>query len=495
MSHYRGKFLLMLVTAVCLGSPVVAAEKTGSITDRSIDWPSAEQWLRVLSLRDYNTRVVVLGTMVLGIAAGVIGAFMLLRKRSLLGDALSHATLPGIGLAFIFVTLAGGTGKSLPMLLLGATVTGALGAGAVLFIDHFSRLKQDTALGIVLSVFFGAGVSVLGIVQKMQTGHAAGLESFIYGKTASMLASDAMLIAVTATIVVLVCTLFFKEFKLLCFDAGFARSQGWPTVLLDILMMALVIAVTVIGLQAVGLILIIALLIIPPAAARFWTDRLPRMILISALIGAASGVIGAAMSALLPNLPSGAMIVVVAAAIFSISMLFGPARGVLVRAVEHWRLTATVARQNLLRAAYELCENQWADRDVPRRLDPRQCVMAWDQLLAARSWPPRELRRLLRDAERLGFIAPARGEVEQFRLTEEGLVEALRVTRNHRLWEQYLISYADIAPGRVDRDAEQVEHILGTRMVAELERLMLREYPHLRMPSSPHPLTAPRGSS
>ena len=232
-------------------------------------FPTWKEVLRVLLLRDYNTRVVVVGTMLLGLAAGIIGTFMLLRKRSLMGDAISHATLPGIGIAFIVMSQYGGSGKFLPGLLLGAFVFGLIGMGLILSIRKFTRIKEDAALGIVLSVFFGLGISILGIIQKMSTGHAAGLESFIYGKTASMLASDAKLIAVAAIVIVSFSVFLYKEFTIICFDQEYAAAQRWPVFSLDVLMMILVVFVTVIGLQAVGLILIIALLIIPPASARF----------------------------------------------------------------------------------------------------------------------------------------------------------------------------------------------------------------------------------
>lgn len=313
---------------------------------------------RVFLLQDYNTRVVVLGAAALGLAAGVVGCFTLLRRRALMGDALSHATLPGIGLAFILVTLTGGDGKSLPWLLLGATLAGAAGLGVILLIRNLTRLKEDAALGVVLSVFFGLGVATLGVAQNMQAGHAAGLESFIYGKTASMTASDARLIAVAAGLSVAACAMLFKEFRLLCFDAAFARGQGRPTLLLDVLMMAVVVAVTVIGLQAVGLVLIIALLIIPAAAARFWTERLQWMTVISGAMGALSAALGAAISGVRPDTPSGPMIVIVAAALFALSMAFGAARGVAPRLLRQWRLARRIGRQHLLRAVFELSEGR-----------------------------------------------------------------------------------------------------------------------------------------
>ena len=441
-----------------------------SITDSSIQWPSAAEVWQVLTLADYNTRVVILGTACLGLAAGMIGTFMLLRKRALLGDALSHATLPGIGLAFILMASFGGTGKNLLGLLAGATVTGLLGVGCILLIRSFTRLKEDAALGIVLSVFFGLGVAVLGVIQKMGTGSAAGLESFIYGKTASMLRSDALLMAGSAIVVAIVCAVLFKELMLVCFDQGYATTQGWPVRRLDLLLMTLVTLVTVIGLQAVGLILVLALLIIPPAAARFWTDRLSRMFAISAGIGALSGMIGAGASALFQRLPAGAVIVLAAAAIFLLSMLFGSSRGVVLHAWRRYELNRFIAHQNLLRAAYELVEEDPA-RPIPLAA-----------LLRRRSWTDFQVRRDIRRAQRQGLLERRGGEIL---FTERGLEEARRLVRNHRLWEIYLIRYADVATSHVDRGADLIEHVLGHELVAELEAAL---EPNGHVPASPHVL-------
>jgi len=424
---------------------------------------------RLLTFRDYNTRVVVLGTACLGLAAGMIGTFMLLRKRALVGDALSHATLPGIAAAFMIMVAAGGSGKWMPGLLAGAALSGLLGVGWILLIRHYTRLKEDAALGIVLSVMFGMGVALLGIIQNMSTGSQAGLESFIYGKTASMLWNDALLIALVALLAALLCLALFKELAMLCFDEGYAAAGGWPVRRLDLALMAMVTAVTVIGLQAVGLVLVLAMLIIPPAAARFWTDRLGWMLAAAAAIGAASGMIGAAVSAVVADMPAGAVIVLTATAIFILSLLFGPARGVLVRLVRHLSLRRRIASQHLLRSIYELQETTAAPVSIPA-------------LLQRRSWTPRGLKRLLRQAKRRGLILiDERGA----RFTEMGLRQAQRLVRNHRLWELFLIRHADIAPSHVDRDADAIEHVLGRQMVQDLEAAMRAQE---AVPPSPHSL-------
>lgn len=462
--------LQALLILLLLAAPVQAAGK--------LQLPDAGDVLRVLSLRDHNTRVVVIGVGALGLAAGMIGTFLLLRKRALLGDALSHATLPGIGIAFLFMVAIGGEGKSLPGLLTGATVAGLLGVLAILFIRRFSKLKEDAALGIVLSVFFGIGVAVQGIIVKSSRGGTAGLETFIYGKTASMVASDAWTIAIAALVIALLCVLLLKEWTLLCFDAPFASAQGWPVKWLDLLLMAAVTAVTVIGLQAVGLILMIALLIIPPAAARFWTERLLPMLVFAAVIGAASGASGAIASALFDKLPAGAVIVLMASLAFVVSMFFGRSRGLLVRWAAHRELTRRIAEQHLLRALFERMEAAGAEIPTDQPLA---------ELLRDRSWAPGQLLRIASRAAREGLVIELPGQ--RIRLSDEGLAEARRLVRNHRLWEIYLIAHADVAPSHVDRDADAIEHVLGQSMVRKLELLLAdqqrREKP---LPASPHPV-------
>ncbi len=440
-------------------------------------WPEA---LDVLLLQNYNTRLVVLSTTLLGIASGIIGSFLLLRKRSLMGDALSHACLPGIGLAFIILVAFGGEGKYLPGLLLGALVTGLLGVGMVIAVRNTTRLKDDAAMGVVLSVFFGLGIAIMGLLQKMPGASAAGLEHFIYGKAASMVLSDFGFILTITVIVIAVSMLFLKEFVLLCFDDSFAATSGWSVTLLDMILLLLVAAITVVGLQAVGLILIIAFLITPAAAARFWTDDLRGMLVWAGILGGLSGWIGASVSALLPNLPAGSLIVLVGSGLFLFSMIFGNARGILKRYWKHLKLKRKVGRQHLLRSVFEIIEAEL--RGESR--EPVNMAVSVDRLQKHRTWTPKRLHHLIKAASKEDHIESF--DAHTLRLSEAGFGEAARTTRNHRLWELYLISYADIAPSHVDRDADSVEHILNPDMVRELEARLLQKESSLAIPRSPH---------
>ncbi|WP_068265071.1 iron chelate uptake ABC transporter family permease subunit [Rubripirellula obstinata] len=451
-------------------------------------WPSLDQWWRVISMRDYNTRVVVLGVAMLGGSSGLVGSFTLLRRRALMGDALSHASLPGIALAFMLATTLGYDGKYLPLLLAGATFSGLLGVGCILWIRNKTRLKEDTALGIVLSVFFGAGVALLGMVQQMKTGNAAGLEGFIYGKTASMSAMDVRLIFYASLIAIALSFANFKELKLLCFDEGFAGSRGYPVVLLDVLLMSLVVLVAMVGLQAVGLILMIALLVIPAAAARFWTDTLWKMTAYSVILGTVGCVIGAMVSAVFPNLPSGAMIVLVCSFFFFLSMFFGTARGVVARFLRRRRLNRRIDRQHLMRAMYEQIEHP--DRSDTSALKPgsepvRKTKVSIDELLLVRSWNWKRLMAAIRSAEVDELMQYRHGHAQ---LTHAGFIEAARLTRQHRLWEMYLITYADVAPALVDRDADNIEHVLEPHVIDRLEDLLEEQELLFPVPTSPHEL-------
>ncbi len=467
-----------------------------SLSRSQFTWPSWEQFVRVATLRDHGTRVVLLGTLLLGISAGAIGTFMLLRKRALVGDVVSHASLPGIAIAFIVMEInEAGSGKSMPGLLTGALVAGLVGVLCTIAIRKYSRIKEDAAMAIVLSIFFGFGVALFTIVQNIPTGNAAGLHHFIFGKAASMIADDVALIATGAAVVLLICGLLFKEFTVLCFDEEFAHAQGWPVIRLDMMLMGLIVCVTVIGLQSVGMLLVVALLITPAASARFWTNRLGDMVLIASGLGGLSAFGGVLASALFPRLAAGAIIVLVGAVFFLFSLLFGRQRGIVIRGLIQWRLRVRVGRHDLLRAFYEFLEARAANSDG--RKGPRECsdqelsphTVSFQELLRMRAWQPSRLKRLLNAAQHGHLVLgePAGG----FRLTAFGALEAQRVVRNHRLWEIFLITHADIAPSHVDRDADLIEHVLEPELLVELDALLSKQYPDMAVPPSPHPIEQP----
>ena len=300
----------------------------------------------------YNATLVAIGASLLGIAAGVTGTFLFLRKRALVSDAISHATLPGVGLAFLSMVALGGDGRSLPGLLAGSAFSAGLGLLCVGWLTRRTRLGEDAAIGAVLSVFFGAGIVLLTVIQSLSAGRQAGLEGFLLGSTAGMLYADAALIAAGGALVLALTALLHRPMILVAFDPDYATSSGVATDRIDLAMMGLVMAVTVVGLKIVGLILIVALLIIPPVAARFWSERAGAVALIAGGIGGLSGWLGSALSATAPNLPTGPIIVLTAFSAFALSLIFAPGRGVMAALLRNRAFQREVhLRQGLLALA------------------------------------------------------------------------------------------------------------------------------------------------
>ncbi len=300
----------------------------------------------------YNATLVAIGATLLGISAGVTGTFLFLRKRALVSDAVSHATLPGVCIAFLLMAAFGGDGRNLIGLLLGSAVSAGVGLWCLNWLTRNTRLAEDAAIGAVLSVFFGFGVVLLTVIQTLGVGRQAGLEGFLLGSTAGMLWADAMIIAGGGAATLVLIMLLRRPMTLVAFDPEYAAARGLNVSRIDMAMMGLVMAVTVVGLKIVGLILIVALLIIPAVTARFWTERSDRVVLLAGLAGGIAAYIGAAISASAPNVPTGPIIVLMAFALFALSLLFAPNRGVLAAVLRHLRFQRRVhLRQGLLALA------------------------------------------------------------------------------------------------------------------------------------------------
>jgi manganese/zinc/iron transport system permease protein len=431
------------------------------------------------------TTNVMLGTALLGATAGAIGTFAVLRRRALVGDMLSHAALPGVCLAFIIMKE-----RNLIGLSLGALATGLIGIGLMTLIRRWTRTKEDAAIGIILSTFFGAGVVLLSVIQQQPTGNQAGLNSYLFGETAGITRHDIQLVAGVAVMSLVIISLLYKEFEVLSFDPDFAAAQGWPTLALDLLMMATLAIVTIVGLPICGVILMAALVILPSAAARFWTNQLGSLLILASVGGAVAGSLGTLLASPLPkqwfgttlisttNVPPGPLIVLSATAIFLVSMLFAPRRGVVAVAGSEMRLRFRIAREHMLRSLYELSEPQL----------PKRPYIEEDRLVAQRHWSKWLAHWLMLLLGHRGLIERTDG---QLRLTPAGLAAAAEVTRTHRLWELFLVESAGIPSDHVDRDADDVEHMLSKPLIRELEERLAKagRLPAVpTVPESPHEL-------
>ena len=272
---------------------------------------------------DYTLRYVAIGSAILGITSGALGCFTVLRKQSLFGDALAHAALPGIGLAYLIADA-----KDSLILMLGAAVFAWFGGMVTLAITTTTRIKQDSALGITLSVFFGLGIVFLTYLQSIGGASQGGLDRFLFGQAAALIESDVINLGILSAGCFAVLIIFFKEFKISTFDSTFGQSLGFPTKYLNAILTSVIVVAVVIGLHTVGVVLMVAMLIAPAAAARQWISSLKGMIILSAIFGGVSGIIGSMISATTEGMSTGPVIVITITAILGISLLFSPKQGI-----------------------------------------------------------------------------------------------------------------------------------------------------------------------
>jgi len=409
----------------------------------------------------YNTLVVLTGASVLGASAGLVGTFAVLRRRALTGDALSHAALPGICLAY----LVSGGEKRLPVLLLGALCSGVAGLLVMAALRRYTRIKEDASLGVVLSVFFGAGLVLVSTIQHSDRfgGGQAGLGSYIFGETSGMIAEDVQLIAGCALACLLVVLFFYKEFKLIAFDGGFARVQGWPAARLDLLLMTLLAVTVIIGLPAVGAVLMAALIILPAATARLWTNRLAVMLALAALIGAATGLIGTVISAEYEKMPAGPIIILVGLAFFLASLFLAPRHGLLAQALQRRRFNRELEQRHFLRILFDLTEPSL----------PAVAPLIAEEVAARRAWPAGRVAQLLDEAKDAGYLEQTADGRHQ--LTRAGLERAAEVARGQRLWALFLTENADVASSMVNLAEESIDGVVPAEQVAALEEKLRRQ--------------------
>ncbi|WP_034328281.1 metal ABC transporter permease [Alkaliphilus transvaalensis] len=275
-------------------------------------------------LGDHTLKTVMIGATFLGVTSGSIGTFAVLRKQSLLGDAISHSALPGIALAFLL------TGSRAPIILLtGGLLVGWISALCMMVIVKYSSIKYDGALGIILSVFFGIGMVLMSFIQRLPTASQAGLNKFLFGRAATLLQEDLVVMGWFGGIALLLMLIFWKEIKLLCFNPEFGSSLGFSMLALDLLVTTLLVVAIVVGLQTVGVVLMSVMIIAPGVAARQWTNRLEIMVILAGVFGAFSGIIGAIISSEVRRMPTGPIIVLVSFLLVVLSILFAPNRGLI----------------------------------------------------------------------------------------------------------------------------------------------------------------------
>ena len=408
------------------------------------------------STENYNLFVISIGSGILCFAAGVVGTFTYLRKRALIGDVISHSVLPGVAIAFMLVGV-----KNPVYFLIGAISSGLLSIWIVDYVQAKSKLKPDTILALTLSVFFGVGIVLLTKIQHSGNAAQSGLDSFLFGKAASMSLGDVKLFSIIAIVNILFITIFLRGFSMISFDENYAKGIGFNTSFIKSFLALLTVVTVAIGVQAVGVVLMAALLITPAAGARFLTNSIGRMLLISGLFGFVSGWVGVFISYSGNGMPTGPWIVVVLSIFTFIAILFGKQRGVIAR----WKLRNSnnikINNENVLKDIYKLADNG-------------KNTLSITEIIEKEKYQAPVLRSILNRLEKGDFIDQIRGLVI---LNEKGKIAAREVIRKHRLWELYLSKYFQLEADHLHDDAEGIEHVITPEIEKHLLKLL--EYPEL----------------
>lgn len=443
--------ILYLLFSILILWPLAAeAAKVSDVSSTNL----REQALRFFTFQDPSLRYALAGAILLGLTCGLLGSFIVVRKMALVGDTLSHAVLPGVALGFLWNQT-----KDPVAIFVGATVAGLVGTAFVSWIKQTTRLKEDAALGLVLASFFAIGICLVTMIQRLPTGNKSGIDKFLFGQAAALSAGDVRLMAVVTILSFAAITLFYKECLVTSFDPEFARTAGVSTRLIHHGIMVLLAFSIVIALQAVGVVLVSAMLITPAAAAYLLTDRMHVMLILAAIFGMVAGVLGAFFSFLGNNLPTGPFMVLGASAVFVMAFLFGPTHGVVVRWWKRRSRTERIRRENTLKSIYRVLEDREFKGDG----------VSLRELAELRHESLEQAREQSHELRRDGF-ATTHEDGNIVLLTPAGWQRACEIVRNHRLWELYLTNAAHYAADHVHEDADKIEHVLGMEIVRDLER-------------------------
>jgi ABC-type Mn2+/Zn2+ transport system permease subunit/Mn-dependent DtxR family transcriptional regulator len=435
-----------------LGSAIALAAR---ISEMPLDEPETliNNIVRFLSLRDQAVRNALCGAVLMGLGCGLVGSFLVVRKLALVGDTLAHAVLPGVVGGFLWAN-----GRDPLSIFVGALIAGLCGMGVLYWLQKRLHIREDSALGIVLSGFFGLGIVMLTMVQRMNIPGKGGLDRFLFGQAAAMLSGELILMSIVIAITWIIIMLFYRPLVALSFDGVFARSVGIPRKFLDGLFMVLLTAVVVVSLKAGGVVLVAALLITPAATAQLVSRRMSVLIALAVIFSVLSTTSGAFFSSLTPGMPTGPCMVLVAGILFGVVLLFAPTTGILGRLFLRRKTRARIADENALKAIFRFLEDREFSAPSFSSRDLRHSLHL----------SPEQMRILMRKLEREGYALPI--DRDHFNITTLGWKKACSIVRKHRMWELYLERAANYSADHVHEDAERVEHILDPQLLQDLEK-------------------------
>lgn len=408
---------------------------------------------------DPVARKVILGVAIIGAVSGIVGTFSFLRKKTLVADAISHSVFPGICLGFMFAET-----KDPIVLMIGASIIGWFSVWMIDYIVRSSKLSEDTAIALVSTFFFAIGSVLLSVISKSQNSEQTGLKNFLFGKAATMTTFDVEVFLIISILIIILVVLFFKPFQLLCFNSDYAKSIGIRVNQIEFLLSTLTVMTVAIGIQAVGVVLMSALLIAPAASARYWTNKLSSMLIIAAVFGLFSGIAGVVLSTMRDNMPTGPWIVFALFSFTLITLLFAPKKGWVSIRNRNKTNTRQILEENILKTFFQLKEEGMEQITVRQFLEKR----AIDTSVLEKTIKQMIKKKMLQE------------DGLYYSLTVNGSIEAARIVRSHRLWELYLTKRMNFKDDHIHGTAETIEHLI----TPEIEKELLKE---LDFPTSdPH---------
>ncbi|MEL7422289.1 MAG: iron chelate uptake ABC transporter family permease subunit [Bacteroidota bacterium] len=399
-----------------------------------------------------------LASSMVGVMCGILGCFIVLRNMSLVGDALAHAILPGVVVAFLVV------GYSALAFFTGSVLAGLLTAVGITWIQHRVNTKNDAAIGIVFTAMFSLGVIGISYISRNQGVHL-DLKDFLFGNVLGVADADLWLTALVTVYVVISVLVFYRYLFVSTFQPVVAETMGIPVRLIHYFLMLLLSFAVVASLQTVGVILVVAMLITPAATALLLSQRMERVILLAAALGLLSAVMGLLLAIIFKTTPGPAM-AVTATFLYVLTVIFAPGKGLIAKALRRQQLQVRIDREDILKAIYRTAQSG----GVPS-------VALRDKLEVSRlNW-----QRALRHLRKRSLLLP-----DSLRLTAKGEDDARRLVRAHRLWETYLVSEVGLNKEQIHPDAERYEHLLPEDVLNAVDR-------HLGFPQvDPHGSPIPR---
>jgi len=453
---------MLLILVLSKEASVLKAAQISSESDK--DW--INQAIRFWTFTDPSIQIIALGAILIGINCGLMGGYVVSRRLSMFGDTLSHAVLPGIAVGFMF-----SQSKNEAVLMIGATLSGFLGVGIISLLKRHTKMKEDSAMGLVLSGFYALGICLITYLQQSPNGGTSGLESYLFGSLVGLSDRDLVPLCFCLSLIIICFILLNKELLLSGFDPSFARSVGLPVDILQFCIWILMAFCIVSSLQVIGVVLVSALLIIPAATAGLLTYRMSQILVFSGILGALSGIVGCFLSFMGERLPAGPVIVLCSTLLFLAVLFFSPARGILPSWFRTRRRGQRIRFENTLKACYQVLESRsFSSQSFPQTALAQRRGKSDAEI-------EKEIGVLIREgyATRQEFPTEQKSELPSetmVSLTPSGWEIASRMIRNHRLWELYLTKEASYAPDHVHDDAEKIEHIIGEKTVRQIERIL-----------------------